>query len=152
MRSYYLQINEYLQKLIGNAIKHDKKGITIKGNNLSIEDLFILKILGKDKEKKMFEVIQELNIDRNSFVTLISKLQQQQLILKLKSAEDKRVHVLSLTDKGKEVYEKMLQQEKEMLEVLLNDFSFNEEKAVLKFLVKIDMLHKEKNRENDMEE
>ncbi|SNS84373.1 DNA-binding transcriptional regulator, MarR family [Anaerovirgula multivorans] len=152
MRSYYLQINEYLQKLIRNTIIHDKKGILLKGTTLSIAELFILKILGKDRGKKMFEVIQELDIDRNSFVTLISKLQQQQLIIKTKSAEDKRVHILSLTDKGKEVYHEILQNEKDILEVLLNDFSFNEEKAVLKFLVKLDMLNKEKTRENEIQE
>ncbi|SES86800.1 DNA-binding transcriptional regulator, MarR family [Natronincola peptidivorans] len=146
MRNYYLQINEYVEKLVENIIIHDKKGLVVKGTSLSVIELLILKKLGNVQEKKMYEMIEALNIDRNSFVTYINKLQQKQYIMKRKSRKDKRVQVLSLTEKGKELTAEIVKKEKEMLYSILNDFSFNEEKAILKFLVKLDMLNKEKNR------
>ncbi|SDJ94171.1 MarR family winged helix-turn-helix transcriptional regulator [Natronincola ferrireducens] len=149
MRNYYQQIHEYLLKLIKNILSYDKKGLQVKGIDLSLLELLIIKELGGEKEKKMFEVIDALGIDRNSFVTLINKLQQQQYIIKTKSEEDKRVHLLSLSSKGEELLEEIEDKEKELLYSLLNDFSFNEEKAVLKFLVKLDMLKKDKHKEKE---
>ncbi|AOY75739.1 MarR family winged helix-turn-helix transcriptional regulator [Clostridium formicaceticum] len=146
MRNYYVEINEYLQKLVKNTIFYDRKGICFSVGMLSITDLLILKALGDEKEKKMYEIIDDLGIDRNVFATIINKLQQQQFIMKTKSKRDKRVQILSLTEKGQDVFREITSKEKEIIFSLLNDFSFNEEKAVLKFLVKLDMLRKEKNK------
>ena len=146
MRSYYTQINEYLQRLIKNVLIHDRKQLGIKDKRFSIMEIYILKILGKDGSKKMFELIGELSIDRNIFVTVINRLQHEGLVTKTQSLEDKRTYLLNLTEKGHEIYNKIIEKEKDILSVLLNDFSFNEEKAILKFLVKIDMLNKERDK------
>lgn len=152
MRSYYLQINDYLQRFIKNIVIYDKKGISLKGISLSIMELSIIKTLGNAKKKKMYELIDELDVDRNSLVTMINKLQQQHLIAKTKSLQDKRVYILRLTDRGEEVYQEILQKEKDILFSLLNDFSFNEEKAIMKLLVKIDMLNRGRRQEKEIEE
>jgi DNA-binding MarR family transcriptional regulator len=49
---------------------------------------------------------------------------------------------LELTDKGKSFFAEAINKEKEILFTLLDDFTFNEEKAILKFLVKLEMLNK----------
>lgn len=144
MRSYYLEINEYLQKLVKSILMYDKEGIILEGDTLSIIELLVLKFLGDEGEKKMYEIIEGLSIDRNSLVTIVNNLQQRKYITKIKSLEDKRVQILDLTDKGKKAFKDITYKEKDILFSLLNDFSFNEEKAVLKFLVKLDMLGKEK--------
>lgn len=140
MRNYYVQIHQYLQKLIQNIIILDKRGIRNNGDNLSITELLILKILGDAEEKRIFEVINELSIDRNSLVTILNRLQNLGYITKEKDKGDKRVHLLLLTDKGRAVFQHISSKEKELIYNLLNDFTFNEEKAILKFLVKLDML------------
>ncbi|AKL93860.1 transcriptional regulator MarR family [Clostridium aceticum] len=149
MRNYYIEINEYLYKLIKNTIFYDRNGILLNGVVLSITDILVLKALGDDKEKKMYEIIDDLGLDRNTFATIINKLLQQQFIIKTKSKRDKRVQILSLTEKGQEAFCEISDKEKKILFSLLNDFSFNEEKAILKFLVKLDMLHKEKSKEQE---
>ncbi|WP_026478942.1 MarR family winged helix-turn-helix transcriptional regulator [Alkaliphilus transvaalensis] len=142
MRNYYLEIQQYLEKFIYNVIILDKKGIKNNGDSLSMTEILILKTLGDQKEKKMSDIIEEFNIDRNTFGTIVTRLQSQNYIIKKKSLEDKRVQVLLLTDKGKQAFEQILLKEKDILFTLLNDFTFNEEKAILKFLVKIDLLKK----------
>lgn len=144
MRNYYVQIHDYLQKLISSIIEIDQSGINTNGSFLSIRDLLILKLLGDGKGKKMFEVMETLNIDRNSFKTIVSRLVFHGYIEKNRSTEDRRAYFLELTDTGRQVFEEILDKEKNMLFSLLNDFTFNEEKAILKFLVKLDMLNKEK--------
>ena len=144
MRNYYVEINQYLQRLIKNILIYDREGIDIEGYSLSILELLIIDFLGNEGQKKMYEVIEILNIDRNSLVTIINNLQQKKYITKTKSIKDKRAQILDLTQEGNRIYEKITSRNKELLFSLLNDFSFNEEKAVLKFLVKLDMLSKEK--------
>jgi len=144
MRNYYVEINQYLQRLIKNILIYDREGIDIEGYSLSILELLIIDFLGNEGQKKMYEVIEILNIDRNSLVTIINNLQQKKYITKTKSLKDKRVQILELTQEGNRIYEKITYRNKELLFSLLNDFSFNEEKAILKFLVKLDMLSKER--------
>jgi len=144
MRNYYVQIQEYLQKLIKNIIVLDRKGINTSGSYLSIIDILTLKLLGNEQGKKMFEVMETLNVDRNTFKTIINRLTSQDYLVKSKSDEDKRAYSLKLTDKGRRVFEEITDKENQMLVSLLNDFTFNEERTILKFLVKLEMLNREK--------
>lgn len=144
MRNYYAQIHEYLEKLISNIIVLDKKGINTNGFYMSITDLLILKLLGQGEGKKMFEVIDVIDIDRNAFKTIINRLVNQDYVVKSRSNDDKRAYFLQLTDKGRRVFEEITDKEKQMLSSLLNDFTFNEEKAILKFLVKLEILNRDK--------
>lgn len=142
MRNYYVEIHEYMEKLVKNIITLDKKGININGFKLSIMEILILKLLQDKNEQKMYEVIKNLNIDRNTFKTISNKLIYEDYIIKTKSDDDKRAYSLCLTEKGKKILEESMEKEKEMLFSLLDDFTFNEEIAILKFLVKLDMLNK----------
>lgn len=136
MRNYYVQIHDYLQKFITNIIILDKKGI----GGLSIMDLLILKLLGNGTPKKMFEIMKDLDIDRNTFKTIVDRLIIRGFISKSRCENDKRAYLLELTEKGRLFFNETANKEKEMLFSLLNDFTFNEEKTILKFLVKLDML------------
>ncbi|GAB6086365.1 MarR family winged helix-turn-helix transcriptional regulator [Alkaliphilus crotonatoxidans] len=143
MRNYYLQIHQYLERLVHGILILDKNGIKSHTSHFSLIEWYVLKLMGSHQEIKMYEMMEELDIDRNSFGTIINKLQAQKYIMKKKSDEDKRVQVLVLTEKGRHAHEALLKKEKELLHTILNDFSFNEEKAILKFLVKLDMLKRQ---------
>ena len=142
MRNYYIQIYEYLQKFIAGIIILDKKGINNDNCYLSITDLLVLKLLGSGHRKKMFEVIGDLGIDRNAFKTILNRLISRGYVDKSRCEDDKRAYNLELTDKGRLFFNRTIDKEKEILFSLLDDFTLNEEKAILKFLVKLDMLNK----------
>ncbi|NLM04693.1 MAG: winged helix DNA-binding protein [Clostridiales bacterium] len=143
MRNYYIEINQYLERLIKNILAYDRDGIPIEGNTLSLMEILIIRFLGREGKKKIYEVIEELNIHRNSLVTITNRLQHMKYVKKAPSLEDGRVQTLKLTKEGMDIYNKIIQEEKEILFALLNGFTINEEKAILKFLVKLDMLKKE---------
>ncbi|KAB3532079.1 MarR family winged helix-turn-helix transcriptional regulator [Alkaliphilus serpentinus] len=142
MRNYYIQIHDYLEKLVYSIMEIDRKGISFHGENLSINDIYILKTLGNCQEKRLYEIIQELKINRNILDPLVKRLYTSHYIVKKRDPQDKRVQILSLTDKGLDALKEITEKEKTTLYNLLNDFTFNEEKAILKFLVKLDMLYK----------
>ncbi|HZJ77084.1 MAG TPA: MarR family transcriptional regulator, partial [Oscillospiraceae bacterium] len=70
--NYYVQIYEYLQRFIAGVVISDKKGINNANCYLSIMDLLVLKLLGSEHKKKMFEVMDILSIDRNTFKTILN--------------------------------------------------------------------------------
>jgi len=142
MKNYYLQIQQYLERLIHHILLLEKKGVGINGEVFSLVDLFLIRELGTHGEKKMLQVMEDLGLDRNTFAGIVNRLQGQRLILKKKSGEDKRVQLLRLTEKGQEAFGALQLQEKELLSHILQDSTFNEEKAILKFLVKLDMLNR----------
>ncbi|HZX20844.1 MAG TPA: MarR family transcriptional regulator, partial [Clostridia bacterium] len=72
----------------------------------------------------------------------INRLISKGYISKSKCEGDRRAYILELTDKGKLLFDEAISREKEILFTLLEDFTFNEEKAILKFLVKLEMLNK----------
>lgn len=142
MRNYYIQIHEYLEKLLYNIMEIDRRGISYKGDKLSITDICLIKALSQGPEKRMYEIIEELKIPRNAMVPLIAKLTAANYIYKKRDIRDKRVQIIGLTEKGLDALNEVTEKERQELYSLLNDFTFNEEKAILKFLVKIDMLYK----------
>ena len=142
MMNYYVQIYEYLQRFIAGVVISDKKGINNANCYLSIMDLLVLKLLGSEHKKKMFEVMDILSIDRNTFKTILNRLISGGYVNKSRCVDVKRAYNLELTDKGRVFFNKTINKEKEILFSLLDNFTLNEEKAILKFLVKLDMLNK----------
>ncbi|ABR47037.1 transcriptional regulator, MarR family [Alkaliphilus metalliredigens QYMF] len=145
MGSYYSQIYEYTEKAVKTVLSLDRKGIKNDGDQLTISELLLLKEIGEQKEGKMAEVMEALALDRNVFATMLGRVQSSRYVTKKRCRYDGRVYLLMLTDKGKDTVYQIFEREKGNLFHLLGDFTFNEEKAILKFLVKLDMLHKEKS-------
>ena len=129
-----------IYKFIANIFVLDKKFINDNNYNLSITDLLVLKLLENDNNKKMYEIMDALGMDRNNFKTVTDHLILKGYVSKSKSENDRRAYILRLTDKGKLFLNETINKEKKMLFSLLDDFTFNEEKAILKFLVKLDMI------------
>lgn len=137
--NYYYEIGKMIDKIIHKVLLYDKKGFEIrgKGEALSLLDIHILKNIGEGENKKIYELVEDMGMDRGLVASGIKKLMSNGYIIKSKSEKDKRVYILKLTEKGKEMYEESLMIKKQVLEFILKDVSLNEEKAILKFLSKM---------------
>ncbi|MGV8146872.1 MAG: MarR family transcriptional regulator [Alkaliphilus sp.] len=144
MRNYYVKIYEYIERMTKDIMILEKKGIKYNGNVLSLTEVFILKTINSSKNKKIIDIMMHSEVDKNTFYFTVNKLAGIDFIFKEKSKDDGRVQLLKLTDKGKIFLGSVKTKEKEMLFALLGDFTFNEEKTILKFLVKLDMLKNER--------
>ncbi len=139
MANYYREINKIMEKLIYKFSILDKNGLSLggKGGNLSFLEVHIIKEIGKSSVQSIYSLIKETEIDRNTITTITNRLVMSGYLEKQRSEEDKRVYMLTLTDSGREIYKRIILKEKEVLDFVLNDITLNEEKAVLKFLSKI---------------
>ncbi|QXM05223.1 MarR family winged helix-turn-helix transcriptional regulator [Crassaminicella indica] len=138
MANYYHEINRMIDKLMHKVLVYDRKGFKINGKEeLSLLDIHVLRKIGQEDNKKIYELINDLEIDRGVVASVTKKLILNGYIIKERSEEDKRVYIIKLTDAGKEMYEKTLKVQKDLLDFVLSEVTLNEEKAILKFLSKI---------------
>lgn len=142
MANYYKEISKMVDKLVHRALIADKKGFKtgIKGETLSLLEIHILRKISEKENKKIYELVEELEIDRGILSSSINRLTASQLIIKEKSKLDKRVFFLKLTEEGRVIVEKSLEKQKALLEHILSDVTLNEEKAILKFLSKMNQV------------
>ena len=139
MANYYNEINTMVEKLIHKILVYDRKGFKVgnKSEELSLLDFYVLKAIGEEKEKKIYELLEEVEMDRGMVTGIIKKLVLYTYVKKERSQEDKRAYILSLTKKGRSMYEKTSEIQEDFLEFVLSEITLNEEKSILKFLSKI---------------
>lgn len=139
MGNYYNEINRMLDKLIHKVLLYDRKGFKagVKGEALSLLDLDILRRIGEQDRKKLFELVEEMEMDRGLISSCIQKLVLNGYLEKEKSKKDKRAYIVRLTEPGRKMTQIHLEKQKELLHLILDDMSLNEEKAILKFLSRV---------------
>jgi DNA-binding MarR family transcriptional regulator len=85
---------------LGRAKKPDDE---FSGIGISIQQGIILKILLEEDGLTQKELTRRLSITSSSFGQLVSKLEQEKLVERRQSLEDKRTFAVWLTDAGREI-------------------------------------------------
>jgi DNA-binding MarR family transcriptional regulator len=139
MANYYKEINKMIERLVHRVLIYDRTGFKsgMKAETLSLLDVYILKKIGEVESKKIYELVHEMEMDRGIVASSTNKLVSCGFVEKQKSQEDKRVFILRLTEEGRHLWEKNQGVHAELLNVVLGDVTLNEEKAILKFLSKM---------------
>ncbi len=142
MANYYNEINRLLDKLVHKGLVHIREDFKLgaKGGIFTFWELHILRRLAISGEQRVSELIEEVQVNKSLISSMIIKLVTGGYIIKTQSSEDGRVYFLKLTELGVEVVEKSHQLQKELLDFVLEDVTLNEERAILKFLSKINQL------------
>lgn len=140
MRHYYTQIRAYMEKLVQLIIRTDREEIKNDGVSVNLMEYLLLKNLSRSDGQTFQEIMENTDSDRNAITAMMRRLIKQNVIQKEPATQDRRVRRLVLTESGQRLIDQTEASEKQLLDGLLEDFSFNEEKAVLKFLVKLEML------------
>lgn len=140
MKNYYAQTHEYLQKLASVVIQTDRNEITWEGISVNLMEYGLLQELKRQEGQTFQEMMEKTQRSRNEVTAMVRRLLKQRLIQKGPASDDRRVRRLILTDLGIQFVETMENKTQAMITNLLNDFSFNEEKAILTFLVRLDMM------------
>ncbi len=151
MRNYYREINEYLKKLIHYIVTSEKKSRKSGNLPLTLSEILVLRELGRNGAKKIFEMMDTLELDRNTLVTITKKLAMEGYIEKVPAPDDKRSAELKLTGQGELLYQQVEEKEKKLISNILDDFTVNEEITILKFLVKLELLSRGKLPEDKKE-
>ena len=98
-------LNDLLVMLFNEILDVEQKAlITGTFKEISINDMHIIDAIGEPKN--MSTVAGEMAVTVGTLTTAINNLVKKGYVSRVRSAQDKRVVLLSLTDKGLSAYEK----------------------------------------------
>ena len=113
----YATLNEILVKLFNDIMQIEEKAIiTDEFKDISNNYMHIIEAIGKNEAKSMSTVAKLLSVTVGTLTIAINSLVKKGYVNRMRSEEDRRVVLISLTRKGKKAHyhheqfhEKMIQ-------------------------------------------
>lgn len=94
-----------LDNLLTDVLLMEQKAILRDGfQDITNNDIHIIDIIGLDKPKNMSTVAGQLSVTVGTLTIAINNLVKKGYVLRVRSTEDRRVVLLSLSAKGADVY------------------------------------------------
>lgn len=98
-------INEMLVETFNSILKLEQGALCgTRFNNLTITEVHTIHAVGLEGNKTMSEIANDLDITVATLTKAITKLAQKGYVERRRTEEDRRVVLISLTEKGKKVY------------------------------------------------
>jgi len=140
MSVYSNEINQMINKILEKAVykKDDEKALLPK--KITLLNFFILKRIDEKNKIISTDLRDEIGVDYNTIRKEICNLENLGLVERNEDPRDKRKKFIQVTEHGKEQIKKVNWLIEDKLQFVINNFSVNEEKAVLKFLSRINQL------------
>ncbi len=147
--NYNQSILKMVEILIKKFIEKDKAGVQVDefSHFNSFSELVLLNEVGRFDRIGTQDLLRILELDRGILDTLMKHLMARNLIYKEKDEVDKRKAYIGLTDQGRLQLERFRKIEEESMQFVMHDMSINEQKAILKFLSRINQLTVDKYEE-----
>lgn len=121
----------------------NKALITGSFKEISINDMHIIDAIGMREPKNMSTVAKAMSVTVGTLTTAINSLVKKGYVSRVRSAEDKRVVLLSLTEKGTAAYKKHAAFHKKMVQSVMDGFDAEELDILARALEKLRTYFKE---------
>ena len=150
MAVYYNEIKKITEKIFQKFIQLSKYDLSYEAKEYSFFELVLLKQIINSKEKMTInQWLDEFDLKNQVVNSTLKKLISNGDLRKEKSETDHRKTFIIPTGKGKKVISLFYISEDKILDFVLKEMTVNEEKAILKFLSKLNQLTVEKYNENN---
>lgn len=147
MNSYRLSIERMIEKIIAKLLRYDRMSFSLdqqqRQAQVTLVELWLLKELGR-QALSIHEIAQRFDLKRDLVSRSVERLDRMGLADKAVSSEDQRVKRIGLSEAGVKALESWDDHEKAYLDYVLGEMTVNEQKAVLKFLSRVNQLTVEK--------
>ncbi len=131
----YTTINDVLVKLFRDIMHLEEKAvITEEFKDITSNDMHIIEVVGLQKTKNMSTVAKELSVTVGTLTIAMNSLVKKGYVTRVRSEEDRRVVLLSLSDKGKAAYNHHKQFHQKMVEATVDRLNEEEKKVLTKAL------------------
>ena len=111
--------------------------ITGSFKEISINDMHIIDAIGVSETKNMSTVARAMAVTVGTLTTAINNLVKKGYVSRVRSPEDKRVVLLSLTEKGVRAYEKHAAFHRQMVKTVMDGFEGQEMEVLTRALEKL---------------
>ena len=133
-REQIVKLDNLLQTITRES---DHLFMSILPQNITPAQFFLLKIITRVKDCKAKDIADILEISPAAATNMLERLYKNNLIERCRSAEDRRVVFIKLSQAGEEIFKELNQKRLEILEQLFDRVSEDELMQVTRILNKI---------------
>ncbi|MBO7515015.1 MAG: MarR family transcriptional regulator [Lachnospiraceae bacterium] len=149
-REINMALNSVLVSLFNDIMHIEEKAIITKEyEDISNNDMHIIDAIGINKPQMVSEVARKMSVTQGTVNVAMNALERKGYINRNRSEEDRRVVLVSLTEKGVKAYHHHRDFHKNMMRAIVRDLNDEEKKALHHCLVHLEDFFRdleEKNR------
>ena len=138
-------LNKLLVQLFNDILQIEKNAMNNTDfKDLSITEIHTIEAIGKEGNRTMGEIANDLRITVGTLTTAINRLIKKGYVERKRIEEDRRVVVVYLTESGKKVFDEHTLFHKEMIDEVAKNFEDYELKVLTKALSKVSEFFEDK--------
>ena len=128
-------LNELLVNLFHNVMDAEAKAvITEEFKDITNNDMHILEAIGIEEPKSMSRIAGKLHITVGTLTTNMNSLEKKGYLERNRSTQDKRVVLVTLTEKGRKAFFHHRDFHRKMIHTIIRDLDEEEMKTLIKCL------------------
>ena len=139
-------LNELLVGLFHDIMTIEEKAIR-EGmfKDVTVNDMHVMEAIGTEKSKNMSTVAKMLGVTTGTLTISVNSLVKKGYVERVRSEEDRRVVLISLTSKGKTAFKTHQKFHDDMIQSIVGQLDEEEKKVLQKSLSKLNIFFKEQN-------
>lgn len=131
-------LNEMLVKLFRNINVIEERALrTEEYNNMTANDMHVIEAIGMEEQKNMTSVARSLDVTTGTLTISVNNLVKKGYVERVRSEEDRRVVLISLSEKGKRAYLHHQRFHDRMIATVVEELTEEEQQVLEKALVKL---------------
>ena len=132
-------LNEVLVRLFRNINVIEERAIcTGDYKDVTANDMHVIEAIDMEDARNMSSVARSLGVTTGTLTIAVNSLVKKGYVERARSEEDRRVVLVSLSEKGKRAYLHHRQFHEQMIEAIVEELSEEEQAVLEKALVKLD--------------
>jgi DNA-binding MarR family transcriptional regulator len=145
MNNLYGTLNELLVKLFNDILQIEEHALKCdQFQDLSITEIHVIETIGLDSVRNMSSAARDLDITIGTLTIAINNLSRKGYVNRERSEEDRRIVLISLTEKGKKAFQHHADFHNEMINNIIAKLSEEEMKVLISALGNINLYFKNK--------
>lgn len=137
-------LNEVFVKVFKNIMSLEERAIRSEAyHNATANDMHVMEAIGNGKPKNMTSVARSLSVTTGTLTISVNSLVKKGFVERVRSEEDRRVVLISLTEMGKAVYRKHQKFHEDLVESIVNRLDDQEKILLEKVLSNLNIYFKE---------
>lgn len=144
-------LNEILVRLFHNIGAIEEQAVkTEEFKNVTTNDMHVIEAIGRGSAKNMSSVARTLCVTTGTLTISVNSLVKKGYVERSRSEEDRRVVLVSLTEKGERAFEHHKRFHDQMISTIVEDLSEEEKQVLIKALTRLggffDDIHRKKKK------
>lgn len=131
-------LNELLVKLFRNITVIEERALrTEEYRGVTTNDMHVMEAIGMEETKNMTSVARLLEVTTGTLTIAVNSLVRKGYVDRVRSEEDRRVVLISLSEKGKKAYLHHQKFHNRMIEAVVEELTEEEQQVLERALIKV---------------